>query len=109
MLDKLIGVTRDRLILEVATLGRKDRRKVKISRLQAMLLNRLPIMLVGRNGTTGRRSTQKFFITSTALDNLLLYHRHMFARVDTYPSEGKTERYVSIDHRRKIVKLVAVP
>jgi SAM-dependent methyltransferase len=108
VLDKLIGVTRDRLILEVATLGRKDRRKVKVSRLQAMLLNRLPIMLVGRNGTTGRRSTQKFFITSTALENLLLYHRHMFARVDTYPSEGKAARYVSIAHRRKIGKLVVI-
>jgi len=108
VLDKLISVTRERLILEVATLGRKDRRKVGVSRLQAMLMNRLPIMLVGRNGTTGRRSTQKFFITSSALENLLLYHRHMFARVDTYPSEGKKQRYVSIAHRRRIGKLVVV-
>ncbi len=107
-LDKLIGVTRERLILEVAALGRKDRRKVKIPWLVAGLLNRLPIVLVGRNGTTGRRSTQKFFITSSAIENLLLYQRHMFARVDTYPSEGKDQRYVSIAHRRRIGRLVVV-
>jgi SAM-dependent methyltransferase len=108
VLDKLISVTRERLILEVAALGRKDRRKVKVNFLQAMLINRLPIMFVGRNGTTGRRSTQKYFITSSALENLLLYHRHMFARVDTYPSEGKEQRYVSIAHRRRIGRLIVI-
>jgi 2-polyprenyl-3-methyl-5-hydroxy-6-metoxy-1,4-benzoquinol methylase len=108
VLDKLIEVTRERLILEVATLGRRDRRKLGVSWLQAQLIKRLPAMLVGRNGITGRRSSQKFFVTSAALENLLLYHRHMFARVDTQPSIGKSQRYISIARRRSIGELVVL-
>lgn len=106
-LDKLIGITRERLVLEVAALGRHDRRKVGVSPIGNLLLNRYPVMFVSENGTGGKRSVQKFFITSSALENLLFHHRRMFARVDTLRSEHK-DRYIAVAHRRRVDRLVVV-
>ncbi len=106
-LEKLISVTREKMILEVAALGKHDRRKLKVSRLLGSLLNRSPLMFVNKNGTSGSRKEQKFFITAPAMENLLLYQRKMFARVDILPSEHK-DRYIAIAHKRRIGRLVVV-
>ena len=106
-LDKLISVTRERLVLEVAGLGQHDRKKVGVSRIEAFLLNRAPSILVSRNRTDDPYGDQKFFITSSALEHLLIYQRSMFARVDTFLSDRKN-RFISIAHKRRIGRLIVV-
>jgi 2-polyprenyl-3-methyl-5-hydroxy-6-metoxy-1,4-benzoquinol methylase len=107
VLEKLASITRERLILEVAALGRHDRKKIGISPVQQFFLNRAPVIVVNPRGASGKKSFQKFFLTSSAVEHLLLYHRFLFARVDTMPSEHKG-RYISIAHKRKIDNLVVV-
>jgi len=107
VLDQLVAATRDTLVLEVAGLGRHDRRKVGVSPLAAHFLDRAPIVFVSRNGTSGKRSVQKFFITPGAIENLLRHHRRIFARVETLPSDHK-DRTLTIARRRRIDRLVAV-
>src|SRR5690606_30641025 len=71
------------------------------------LLARLPIMFVARNGCRGDKQVQKFFITPAAMENLLIYQRGMFARIEQQPSEHK-DRYVTIAHKRRIGHLLVV-
>lgn len=106
-LDRLTAITRERLVLEVAALGAHDRRKLGLSRRARRALNRAPILYVSRNGTSGRRSVQKFFITEGAIENRLRRHRNHFARVDFHPSEHK-DRYVAVAHRRRVGRLLVV-
>ena len=106
-LDKLISITRERLVLEVAALGQHDRKKVKVSRLRSFFLNRSPVIFVSRNGTSGSRRVQKFFITASAIENLLLHQRKMFALVEIFPSVHK-DRCISIAYKRRIGKLLIV-
>lgn len=103
-LDKLISITRERLVLEVAMLDRDNRRKAKVSRIANFFLSRYPIIFVSKNGTPGK---QKFFITSAAIENLLFHQRRMFAHIDTFPSERKY-RYISVAHRRTIDEVIVV-
>jgi 2-polyprenyl-3-methyl-5-hydroxy-6-metoxy-1,4-benzoquinol methylase len=70
---RLTALTRERLILETAALGNHDRRKLGVSKIAASFLARSPVLFVSRNGTSGKRSVQKFFITAPALENLLLH------------------------------------
>lgn len=107
LLDDLIRIADERLILEVAALGGHDRRKVGVSRVANFFLDRSPIIFVSRNGTWGKRSVQKFFLTSSAVDNLLRFHRNCFARVTTRPSEHK-DRYIVIAEKRRIQRLIVV-
>jgi len=107
LLDRLAALTRERLVLEVAALGGHDRRKLGVSRLAGHFLGRAPILFVSRNGTSGKRSVQKFFINPGAIENLLLHHRGTFARVDAIPSEHKN-RSIAIAQRRRIDRLVLV-
>lgn len=103
-LDKLIAATRQCLVLEVATVGRRDRRKLGLSWLSSWLLARTPAMLVNpRRG----RSLQTFFITPSALHNLLMRHRKCFASVQIEPSEHK-DRYIAVAHKRRIGHLLLV-
>lgn len=55
-LEKLVQLTRETLVLELASLGTPDRRKAGLSRWQGWVLRRLPIILVA-----GRRAGQNFF------------------------------------------------
>lgn len=106
-LDNLIDCTSDRLVLETASLGRHDRRKVHVRWLTQKILAKLPIMLVSRSGTRGARQVQKFFITPSAIENLLIYQRGMFARLQQQPSEHK-ERHITIAEKRRIGHLLVV-
>ena len=107
VLEQLVRITRERLVLEVAALGNHDRSKMGISRVANHFLKRSPVMFVSRNGTWGKRSVQKFFITAPAVDNLLRFQRNCFARVDTQRSEHKN-RYLTVAHKRRIGHLVVV-
>ncbi len=98
-LDRLIASTKCRLILEVATLGSHDRRMLKINRLEQMLLERLPVMVIGTGGVTA--GIKQFYFTRTAVENLLRYRRGCFASVEIIPSEFKG-RFIVIGHMHRI-------
>ena len=101
-LDRLIAVTGERLVIEVAAFSRRgDRRNSNVSLWSALFLNRFPIFYVARD------STQTFFITVAALKVLLLEKRADFARVDVVPG-GPKGRPILIAHRRKIGRLLVV-
>ena len=106
-LERLAAVTDERLILESATMGRHDRQRLRLSPFETLLLRRRPILYASRNGTSDKRNVQKFFITPSAIENLLRYQSNAFARVDTRPSEHKN-RYISVAHHRRIGELVIV-
>jgi len=107
VLERLAAVTDERLILESATMGRHDRRRLRLSPFETLLLRRRPILYASRNGTSDKHNVQKFFVTPSALENLLRYQSNAFARVDTQPSDHKN-RYISVAHRRRIGELVVV-
>ena len=107
LLDDLIAITREQLVLELAALGRRDRRKLGVSPLAGLFLRREAVMYVSKNGTSRKRSAQKFFVTPGAIENLLRYQRHMFARVETLPSEHKG-RFLAKALKRRIGHLVIV-
>ena len=107
LLEKLTPLTKDRLILEVATLGQYDRKRLGISWSQMFCLNRAPIIYATPSGAPGKVKTQKFYFTNQAIENILLFQGNKFGQIDTYPSD-LNDRYISIIHKRKISTLVAV-
>jgi len=107
VLDKLIEATRERLVLEVAGLGRHDRRKLGLSRIAGMAVRNAPVMFVGRQGASSQHGEQRFFMTPAAVQNFLQYQRKSFARVRTAPS-GFKNRYVSLADKRRIGRLIVV-
>jgi len=108
LLDKVIDLTKERLILEIASLYRHDHKKMGISLIQRHFLKRTPAIIVDRNGMSGRGHSQKFFMNIPAVENLLLHHRKMFARVNSFPSEFGRGRFISIGYKRRIKKLFVI-
>lgn len=106
-LEKLTAATRERLILEVATLGWRDRRRSGVSALAAPILRRAPILFVSPTGATRKKSAQTFYLTPKAIDNLLVHQRKVFARVDILRSPHKG-RFMAVAHKRRIGRLVVV-
>ncbi|WP_420346478.1 methyltransferase domain-containing protein [Pelagibius sp.] len=106
-LDNLAACANERLILELASFGRHDRRKVNVGWFTHKILSKLPIIFVSRYGTRGRHQVQKFFISPSATENLLIYQRGMFARLQQHPSEHKN-RYIAIAEKRRIGHLLVV-
>jgi 2-polyprenyl-3-methyl-5-hydroxy-6-metoxy-1,4-benzoquinol methylase len=102
-LERLVAATRERLVLEVASIGRHDRRKLGLSRLAAWVLARHPVLYAAGP----LRSGQRFFITAPAIRNLLLARRGRFGRIDILPSPHKG-RYLAVAHRRRIGRLLVV-
>ena len=84
-LDRLIAVARRRLVLEVATFGAHDRRKLRMSRVEQMVLDRLPVVLVGSGASS--EGIKQFYFTRHAMDHLLRFRRGCFASVETFPSD----------------------
>ncbi len=107
-LDKVIDLTKERLVLEIASLYRHHHKKLGMSFIQRHFLKNLPIIFVDRNGMSGGSHSQKFFINIPAVENLLLQHRKMFERVESFDSEFGQGRFISIGHKRQIKKLVIV-
>lgn len=106
-LDKLAAITEERLILEIAGLGRYDRRKLKVPLLPGIFFHKLPVIFVPSSGKSGRPKFQKFLITPSAIENIFMHQRGTFARVDHEPSEFHN-RTILIIHKRKIEKLVVI-
>jgi SAM-dependent methyltransferase len=107
MLSRLAAVTRECLLLEVAGLGRSDRRNLGLSPWRAALLERSPVAYVARPGSHGRRRAARWYFTAAALRNFLVHQGHGFARVDAIPSVHKG-RDILVAHKRRIGQLVLV-
>lgn len=107
VLENLIGVTRERLVLEMATFGAHDRRRLRLFPLYGQLLSLAPIIYVSRSGTSGRRELKRYFITQGAMRNMLEHHRRIFAKVEFKSSEHKG-RYIVTAERQKIKNLIIV-
>jgi len=107
VLDKLIRMTQDTLVLEVATIGVHDRKKFRLSALVAYLIGRAPVVLVGRGDTSGTSRQQKFFMSRAAVTNLLVHQRNSFARVDFIDSEFKG-RFLVVAKKRRVDELIVV-
>lgn len=106
-LENLIAVAKEKLILEMASFGSHDRRRLRLMPFYGYLLSKAPIVYVSRSGTSGRRELKRFFITKKAISHMLKYHRHVFARVDIENSEFK-DRYIVLAAKQKIDHLVIV-
>lgn len=107
VLDKLAAMTQERAILEVAGLGRYDRKKLKVPFLSWFFLKQLPIIFVAPSGKSGRPNFQKFLITPSAIEHIVMHQRGTFARVDHVNSEHHT-RTILIIHKRKVGNLLLV-
>ena len=106
-LDKLAAITRERLILEVAGLGRYDQKKLKVPLIPGLFLNKLPIIFVASSGKSGRPTFQKFLITPSAIEHIFMHQRGIFARVDHVRSEHHN-RTILVIHKRKVENLILV-
>lgn len=107
VLDRLIGATKENLILEVASMDRRDRKRLKISLFTSMLLKHLPILFISGDSISSQFKDHKFFITQSAIRRLLMNHRKVFAGVSIVPSEFK-DRFIAIAVKRRIGKLLVV-
>lgn len=106
-LDNLVARTNERLVLELATVGSHDRAKLGLSWVGARKLAQLPVIFVGKDDRRAKRQVQKFFFTPSAIDNLLMHQRAVFARAAITPSEHKG-RFVYLADKRRIEHLLFV-
>ncbi len=104
-LRKIADLCRERLILEIATLGPHDSRKIGLSFLVRRFLSRYPIIYVPPVEIESKRQLKNYYITPGAVRNLLMYQRRIFASLDIRPSEFKG-RFLAIAHRRRIGHLL---
>lgn len=107
LLDNLIKITRERLALEVATLGSHDGRRLRLSVLSRYFLNRLPIIYIPASSGLAKRQDKSFYFTAGAIKNLLLDQRRVFASLDILPSDFKG-RFLAVAHKRRIGHLVVL-
>lgn len=104
-LNRLIEAAGRRLVLEVATVGSHDRRKLGLGLLQSSVLEKLPAIIVGR-GTAGE-GVKQFYLTISAIENLLRFRRGCFSRVTVKPS-GFKNRFLVVAEKRRIETLLVV-
>ena len=101
-LETLIGLTREVLVLELASLGRRDRRWSGLGAWQAWACRRAPVIVVAR----GKRT---YHFTPTAMENFF-DQRPYFAAVETLDSDEPGRFFVKAHrHRVKRAVLVAGP
>jgi len=104
-INRLVDACRKRLVLEVATVGQHDRHKLGLSWFQAKVLRNLPAVLVG-SGTAGA-GIKQYYLTISAIENLLRYRRGCFAKVTVSPS-GFKNRFLVVAEKRRIGHLVVI-
>ncbi|MCX7013582.1 MAG: methyltransferase domain-containing protein [Candidatus Sumerlaeota bacterium] len=109
VLNRLIRITRERLVLEVAGAD-SVRPQNMLKELGAWWFARkalrdMPVIVVGRNGTPGRGVEQKFFFSAPAFQHLFMHQRQAFARLERKTSSFK-DRYLLIAHRRRVGELL---
>lgn len=109
VLHKLAEATRDRLVLEVASLNPRDARKLGVGAVTRRLVSKLPVIFVGR-GVPSFKShgeVQKYFFTPAAIMRILGSQRALFAKIEILPSSHK-QRFIVVATRRRIGTLVIV-
>ncbi len=104
-LNRLIEAARKRVVLEVATVGSHDRRKLGLGYLQSSVLEKLPAIIVGR-GTAGE-GIKQFYLTISAIENLMRFRRGCFARV-TIKRSGFKNRFLVVAEKRSIANLLVI-
>jgi hypothetical protein len=111
VLDKVIAHTKERLILEVA--GPASPRPTKLLKSMGASwwarrrIERLPLIIVGRDWAVQKGNEQKFFFTVPALKHLLMEQRLSFSRLDIKSSSFKN-RYIGVAWKRHIDHLILV-
>jgi len=108
LLEKLIEMTDERLILEVAGVGQHEQKKLKLSWWRRLLfrgLRGLPIVYVNPNSL--RRNRQRFYLSVDAVRCLLSEHRRIFSKIEVIRSPFK-DRHILIAHKRRIDHLVVI-
>ncbi|MFQ5628092.1 MAG: methyltransferase domain-containing protein [bacterium] len=102
VLDKLIQVTRETLILEIASFGRHDRKRLGLSIFQSWVCNRAPVILV-------EKKKQTYYFTRKAIRNFF-YQRPYFAQTDIFDSDFKNRFFIkALRHLVKNVVVVTGP
>jgi SAM-dependent methyltransferase len=115
LLSKLIGITRECLVLEIAGFTGKDAKKTfqKNSGLTWLLyplpllqpvLNRLPVIMLG---SQHRAFEANFFFSKEAILRLLLHQNNVFWRAKIVPSPFKG-RFICIAHKLRVDSLLIV-
>ena len=104
-INRLVDACRNRLVLEVATVGSHDRQKLGLSWLQSKMLRGLPAILVGSG--TADAGIKQYYLTISAIENLLRYRRGCFARVGVSPS-GFKNRFLVIAEKQRIENLAII-
>ena len=102
VLDKLVKLTRKTLVLELASLGHRDRRKLGYSAVLSWVLKKTPVIVVG-----GESREHRFSFTRSSIENLLKFHRYHFSKIDVLDSEFK-DRFVIIANRLRVGHLIIV-
>ena len=101
VLGRLSDLAKERLVLEVATLGPHDGKILRLSFLSRFFLNRFPIIYVPPAEIEPNRSVKNYYLTPKAMEHLLLWQRRVFASVRSFRSDYK-ERFLTIAERRKV-------
>lgn len=107
LLEALIEITKERLALEVATMGSHDGRRLGLSFLSRYFLNRMPVIYVPSSSALSKRQEKNFYFTAKAIENLLTCQRRVFASLDIMPSEFKG-RFLAVGHKRQIGHLLVL-
>jgi len=109
VLHKLAQATRDRLVLEVASLNPRDAKKLGIGAVTRRLVSGLPVIFVGRGVPSfkSQGEVQKYFFTPAAIRRILGSQRALFARIEILPSSHK-QRFIVVATRRRIGTLVII-
>ncbi len=109
VLDKLIRHTRATLILEIASLGNRERHKMfGLSWLQKYVLSNLPVILIGKGSLStcyNKEKQTKYLFTRKAMLRLLQYHRHYFAGLDMHDADFR-DRFLIVAHKRRVKHLI---
>jgi SAM-dependent methyltransferase len=104
LLQRLAARTRQQLILYVAGPEAEQfarlLKDIGVKRWQARLLQRLPIMLVGRGGPTIRWPESRNAMTAASIRHVLLYQNAGFADADIRVAKAPGHFYVTATRRR---------
>ena len=106
-LAKLSAAAREKLVLEVATFGWRDARKLRMDPLRALQLARSPVLYVAP-AELRERTGQTFFVSQSGLERLLAQQGGGgFARVAQVPS-GFKNRFLTVAERRRVERMLVV-
>ncbi|MFT4305077.1 MAG: class I SAM-dependent methyltransferase [Candidatus Woesearchaeota archaeon] len=95
VINKLINITKDTLILEIATLGTHDYRKLSISKRFAKEFSKKPLIYVNKGVLpTNRGGNQKYFFSEESIRRILSEHKKLFSEIKIINSDFKTRKII---------------